>query len=348
MRRITVLSLLLVAAAAVVAASLAVGGVGRGGGSSPPARPRVGSPPVPVLSGAQAITLQFERVVRAVQPSVVQIETSEGLGSGIVFDTKGHIVTNAHVIGSAKKFAVTLYNGQTLPATLVGSFPPEDIGVIDVNQKGLQPAAWARSSAVGEIVLAVGNPLGLRASVTQGIVSAVGRLGEEGGGVVLPDTIQTSAAINPGNSGGALVNLRAEVVGIPTLGAVNPEVGTPAAGIGFAISSRRALFIARQLIATGRVSNTGRAFLGVRVGQAAGAPGVVIADVIAGSPAAKARLRVGDAIVSVAGQPTPDPQALASVLATKRPGQTVKVTTASPNGRRRTVSVTLGELPAGG
>jgi putative serine protease PepD len=350
MRRISllsVLSLLLVSAAAVVAALVAVG-VGRGGGSSASARSAVGPPPVPVLPGAQALTLQFERVVRAVQASVVQIETSQGLGSGIVFDTKGHIVTNAHVIGSAKKFTVTLYNGKRLQATLVGSFPPEDIGVIDVNQKGLQPAAWVRSSAVGEIVLAVGNPLGLRASVTQGIVSAVGRLGEEGGGIVLPNTIQTSAAINPGNSGGALVNLRGEVVGIPTLGAVNPQAGTPAAGIGFAISSSRALFIARQLIATGRVSNSGRAFLGVRVGQAPGAPGVVIAAVIAGSPAAKAGLHVGDAIVSVAGQQTPDPQTLASVLATKRPEQIVKMTTASPNGRRRSVSVTLAELPAGG
>src|SRR5207244_9340055 len=128
--------------------------------------------------------------------------------------------------------------GKRLSGTLVASFPPEDIGVIDVHARGLRPAAWARSSdvKVGSIVMAIGNPLGLRASVTQGIVSGVGRLGQEGGGIVLPDTIQTSAAINPGNSGGALVNLRGEMVGIPTLAAENPEVGAPAAGIGFAIS----------------------------------------------------------------------------------------------------------------
>ncbi|HZP30188.1 MAG TPA: trypsin-like peptidase domain-containing protein, partial [Acidimicrobiia bacterium] len=224
---------------------------------------------------------------------------------------------------------------------------PEDIGVIDIDAKNLRPISWATSTKVGEIVMAIGNPLGLRASVTQGIISAVGRLGEEGGGIVLPDTVQTSAPINPGNSGGALVNLRGQMVGIPTLAAVNPDAGTPANGIGFAISSNRALFIAKQLIANGRVSNTGRAYLGVRVGQALGAPGVVIAEVIAGSPAARAGLQVGEAIVSVAGTATPDPQTLASVLATKKPGTKVEVVAASPDGARRTVQVTLGQLPGG-
>src|SRR3954447_17918526 len=164
--------MLVAAAAALVAIGAALG--------SGSARQKT-TAPVPVISGAQAISLQFERVVRAVEPSVVQIETSQGLGSGVIFDTAGHIVTNAHVIGTAKKFTVTLFDGTRLPATLVGSFPPEDIGVIDVNASGLQPAAWAQSSKlqVGAIVMAVGNPLGLRASVTQGIVSAVGRLGEE-------------------------------------------------------------------------------------------------------------------------------------------------------------------------
>jgi putative serine protease PepD len=335
---------------AVIVAALAAGlGIAatRGGSSQPANVAQAGSTraTVPVLPGAQQLSLQFERVVRAVEPSVVQIETAQGLGSGVILDTQGHIVTNAHVIGSSKTFTVTLFNGNSVRGTLVGSFPPEDIGVIHIDAKDLRPATWARAATVGEIVMAVGNPLGLRASVTQGIVSAVGRLGEEGGGIVLPDTIQTSAAINPGNSGGALVDLRGQTVGIPTLAAINPEVGTPAGGIGFAISSNRALFIARQLVASGHVSTTGRAFLGVRVGQAAGAPGVVIADVISGSPAAKAGLKVGEAIVSVDGVATPDPQTLASVLATKKPGDSVSVTLASPSGGRRTVQVTLGELP---
>jgi putative serine protease PepD len=218
-------ALLVLALAVVVLATLLGVAATRGGTSN---APTTASAPVPVIPGAQALTLQFERVVQAVEPSVVQIETTQGLGSGVILDAQGHIVTNAHVIGSARTFTVTLYNGSRLPGTLVASFPPEDIGVVKIEAKQLRPIGWASSTKVGEIVMAIGNPLGLRASVTQGIVSAVGRLGQEGGGIVLPDTVQTSAPINPGNSGGALVNLRGQMVGIPTLGAVNPEVGTPA------------------------------------------------------------------------------------------------------------------------
>jgi len=337
------------AAAAALAATAVGVGLGWGARAATPRAAAPVSAPVPVLPGAEALTQQFERVVRAVEPSVVEIETRQGLGSGIVFDTQGHIVTNAHVIGRAKSFTVTLFNAKQLHGTLVGSFPPEDVGVIQVHASGLRPAVWAPagSAHVGSIVMAIGNPLGLRASVTQGIVSAVGRQGEEGGGIVLPDTIQTSAAINPGNSGGALVDLAGRVVGIPTLGALNPEAGAPAAGIGFAISSSRALFIARQLIRSGHVSSTGRAFLGIRVGEVPGAPGVVIAALVPNGPAAKAGLHVGDAIVSIAGRPTPDPETLASVLATKKPGDVVTVVTTSPSGGRRTFHVKLAELPGG-
>jgi S1-C subfamily serine protease len=141
------------------------------------------------------------------------------------------------------------------------------------------------------------------------------------------------------------VDLRGQVVGIPTLAAINPEAGTPAAGIGFAISSDRALFIARQLIASGHVSSTGRAYLGVRVAQSEGAPGVVVASVDRGTPAARSGIRAGEAIVSVDGRRTPTPQALATVLATKRPGQTVTLKLASPTAPARTVRVRLGQLP---
>jgi putative serine protease PepD len=332
---------------AVIAGAAGVLGTFYGLASGNASAPAPSRASVPVLPGAEALTLQFERVVRAVEPSVVQIQTSQGLGSGVILDTQGHIVTNAHVIGSAKTFTVTLFNGRRVPGKLVGSFAPEDIGVIDVDAKGLRPIGWARAAAVGEIVMAIGNPLGLRASVTQGIVSAVGRLGQEGGGIVLPDTVQTSAAINPGNSGGALVNLHGQVIGIPTLAAINPEVGTPASGIGFAISSNRALFIAQQLVESGRVSTTGRAFLGLRVATAPGAPGVVIAGVVAGSPAAKAGLSAGEALVAVGGQPTPDPETLATVLARRKPNETVSVVVADQDGRRRTVRLKLAQLPGG-
>jgi putative serine protease PepD len=186
-------------------------------------------------------------------------------------------------------------------------------------------------------------------------VSATGRTVSEppspqSPGVTLPNAIQTSAPINPGNSGGALVNLDRKVVGIPTLAAVDPEAGGPAPGIGFAIPSNQVKRIADQLVATGRVTDSGRAALGVRVttvvdpqGQPQGA-GVV--QVTPGGPAAKAGLRPGDIIVSVDGQETPTTDALGAVLAGLRPGQTVPVVV-QRGGSQNKVQVTLGELGAG-
>ena len=171
-------------------------------------------------SVAEQLQQEYEGVVNAVEPSVVQIQTSEGLGSGIVFDSKGDIVTNNHVVGTAKTFKVTLASGKQVSGTLVGTFAPDDLAVIHVDAAGLKAARFADSSKlqVGQIALAVGNPLGFRSSVTDGIVSALGRTVSEPGGATLPNAIQTSAAINPGNSGGALVDLDGAVIGIPTLG----------------------------------------------------------------------------------------------------------------------------------
>jgi len=288
-------------------------------------------------------------VVKTVSPSVVLIQTADGLGSGEVYDTKGNIVTNAHVIGSATSFVVTTSSGKQLDGTLVGSFPPDDLAVIRVNGAGLQPAKFGDSSKLepGETVLAIGNPLGLEGSVTSGIVSALGRVVNEGpGGATLPDAIQTSAPINPGNSGGALVDLASEVVGIPTLAALSPGSQAPAPGIGFAISSNRAKVIADQLVATGRVTNSGRAYLGIEGGATTGGEGVLVVAVTPGGPAAQAGITAGTLITSVAGKPTPGPSQLAEVLATLNPGQTVPVTVVPPHsGVRTTINVTLGELP---
>jgi putative serine protease PepD len=215
--------------------------------------------PSPAASPAIANALQrdFVSVVSRVSPSVVVIETATGLGSGIVFDGKGDIVTNNHVVSGSTKFTVTLADGRKLDGTLVGTYPAGDLAVIRVSATGLRPAIFGDSTklVVGDIVLAVGNPLGLDSSVTQGIVSAIGRTVPESSAVTLPDVIQTSAEINPGNSGGALVNLAGDVVGIPTLTALDPEFGdTAAPGIGFAISSNVAVDVANQLIATGEVT----------------------------------------------------------------------------------------------
>jgi putative serine protease PepD len=210
---------------------------------------------VPESRGAAAVERQFVDVVDHVSPQVVQIQTNGGLGSGIVYDDRGDIVTNAHVTANATRFRVTLSNGDRHAATLVGSDSAKDLAVLHISGATLAPAAFADSSAVhsGDIVFAIGNPLGLQSSVTQGIVSSVNRSVSEGDGVTLSQAIQTSAEINPGNSGGALVDLSGRVIGIPTLAALDPEFGdTQAPGIGFAIPANTVQQVADRLIAGGR------------------------------------------------------------------------------------------------
>lgn len=301
----------------------------------------------------------FVHVIQRVLPSVVEIRTSSGLGSGVVFDGKGDIVTNAHVVGNASKFKV-LPSGSAspLPATLVGTYRPDDLAVIKVRgDRNLPPATFGNSSRLqaGDLVLAIGNPLGLASSVTEGIVSAVGRTVTEpaksgSSGAALPNMIQTSAAINPGNSGGALVNLAGQVMGIPTLAATDQQLGGGAApGIGFVISSDMVTSIARQLISSGHVTNSGRAELGVEVTTVlrdnGAAEGAGVVSVTPGGPAAKAGIRPGDVITAVHGTATPNTQALTTVLANLGPGQPVKVKLIRSNGSTSTVNVTLAQLP---
>ena len=310
-------------------------------------------------SGAAAqLENAYQQVIKEVLPSVVEIRTEQALGSGVIYDKLGDIVTNAHVVGSATTFQVQLAGrANSVHATLRGTYDASDLAVIRLDDaSAVQPASFGRSAdlRVGDLVLAMGNPLGLASSVTNGIVSALGRTvsepqGQGSPGATIPDAIQTSAPINPGNSGGALVDMNAQVVGIPTLAAVDPESGSAAPGIGFAISSDTVRRIAPQLIATGKVTDSGRAALGVRVSTVTdpqGQPqGVGVASVTPGGPAAKAGIQPGDVIVSVAGQPTPTTQALADVLANLRVGQTVTVGLLR-NGSQSTttVQVTLGQL----
>jgi putative serine protease PepD len=207
-------------------------------------------------ANASAVQTQFVDVVDRVSPQVVQIQTSQGLGSGVVYDDRGDIVTNAHVTANARRFTVTLSDGKRHPGTLVGTDPGNDLAVIHVSGATPAPATFADSSGVqsGDLVFAIGNPLGLQSSVTQGIVSSLNRSVSEGNGVNLSDVIQTSAEINPGNSGGALVDLSGRVIGIPTLAALDPEFGnTQAPGIGFAIQSSTVTRVASRLIGTATV-----------------------------------------------------------------------------------------------
>jgi putative serine protease PepD len=278
---------------------------------------------------------------------VVLIQHEAGLGSGVVYDEQGHIVTNAHVVGEATEFMVMTADGDRFEATLVGSFAPNDLAVIEVEGGDLQPATFAPSAEleVGDIVMAVGNPLGLQSSVTEGIISALGRTLTGPDRAALPNLIQTSAAINPGNSGGALVDLDGRVVGVPTLGARDPNSGGAAPGIGFAIPSDSVTSLADQLIESGRVTASGRAYLGIEAAEVRGAQGVLVFAVQPGSPAAEAGIEPGVLITSIAGQPTPAVAALSTVLANQQPGETVTVETLSRDGDTGSVEVTLGELP---
>jgi S1-C subfamily serine protease len=234
----TTVAVAVAAAAVIVVAVLAIAGVFNSGDSD-------------VAGGLQA---KFTRIVRTMSPRVVEIRTSTALGSGIVYDTHGDIVTNAHVVGNARNVKVRLSDGSTHAGTVVGASTGNDLAIVRLTGASPQPAAFANSSKlqVGDLALAIGNPLGLASSVSQGIVSSTGRSVSEGNGVTLHSAIQTSAAINPGNSGGALVDLSAQVIGIPTLAAIDPQIGNSAApGIGFAIPSDTVRRVADQLIAAG-------------------------------------------------------------------------------------------------
>jgi putative serine protease PepD len=328
-------------ALAALAAALVLAGCGASTATS------AATPAAEVKPSALAMQQQFVQVVKQVGPSVVLIRTDQGLGSGIIFDANGDIVTNAHVVAGSSGFQVTLANGRQHSAQLVGTFPADDLAVLHVDAGGLQPASFADSSElqVGDVALAIGNPLGLQSSVTEGIVSALGRTVNEDNGVALPDVIQTSAPINPGNSGGALVDLEGQVIGIPTLAATDPQLGGSAApGIGFAIPSNTVRDIAGQLIGQGKVTNSHRAWLGVQV-AATTSRGLLVAKVVPGGPAARAGIRAGELVTAVQGTATPDPATLADVLAGLHPGQQVRVTVAHPDGTRRTVRVTLGQYP---
>ena len=220
---------------------------------------------LPALAGT---TLEQLRVAVAakVRPTVVEViapvANGKAIGSGELIDAHGYIVTNNHVIRGARTVQVILYDGTNIPATIAGTDPSDDLAVLKIRppQEKLTVITLGDSSKlhVGQEVLAVGNPLGINETVTHGIVSALGRTVSEGqSGPVIHNAIQTDAPINPGNSGGALVDLQGNLVGIPTLTALDPEFHTPASGVGFAIPSNRVGVVVPEIIKTGKVTPTG-------------------------------------------------------------------------------------------
>ncbi|MDZ7749361.1 MAG: trypsin-like peptidase domain-containing protein [Halofilum sp. (in: g-proteobacteria)] len=267
------------------------------------------------------------------------------LGSGVVVDPDGFVITNHHVVADAEEIAVVLGDGRRHAAELVGTDPETDLAVLQVEATGLAAVERAPPGdlRVGDVVLAIGNPFGVGQAVTLGIVGATGR--DRLGLSTFEDFIQHDAAINPGNSGGALVNPAGELVGINT--AIFSRSGG-SQGIGFAIPVDMALEVSRQLRRHGRVI---RGWLGVQAEdlpatEAAGrTPGLRVAGVFADGPADRAGLRRGDILLAVAGEPLPDVETLLRVTTGTPPGMPVEVAFRR-DGERRTVTARLAQRPA--
>ena len=270
--------------------------------------------------------------------------TAQAQGSGFVYDTSGHVVTNAHVVDGAQSIRVTFSNGKTYDATPVGTDASTDLAVLKVDAPAsvLVPLTLGDSAevAVGDTVVAIGSPFGLENSVTTGIVSALGRSMEAPNGFTINGSIQTDAAINHGNSGGPLLDLNGRVIG------VNAQIASESGGndgVGFAIPSNTVGSIAKQLIADGSVRH---AYLGVSVTEPSGdTAGVQVADVRSDSPAEDAGLALGDVVTSVDGDAVTTTQELQDAVDARQPGDKIIVDYLR-GGASRTVTVTLGTRPS--
>jgi S1-C subfamily serine protease len=316
-------------------------------------------------AGSQATTSQDAAVIATAQnfqPSVVQInvttEKGSGLGSGTIIDSRGYIVTNYHVVEGAKSITVDLYDGTQLPGKLTGVDPFDDLALVQITPPQHMDVAKIGDSStlqVGQTVIAIGNPLGITQTVTGGIVSALGRNVPEGaGGGYILNSIQMDAAINPGNSGGALVDLKGELVGVPTLTIINPQFESPASGIGFSIPSSRVGFIVPQLIQSGKVTDSGLGYLGIEgttvttkiaaENQFPVNEGALIVNVTTGGPADRAGLKVGEIIVQIDNTKITDMSELSSYVLSKSPGTQVTLQVYQGN-QLQTARVTLGTFP---
>lgn len=306
--------------------------------------------------------LSTVEVVQILTPSVVQIVTetvtmgfanqtipSRGVGTGVIIDEGGYILTNNHVIDGAVSITVTLNNGISAPAELVGGDFSTDLAIIRIEVEDLSAAQLGDSSElqVGEDVIAIGHALGLEGgpTVSKGVVSAIGRSIDTDNQTTIVDLIQTDASINPGNSGGPLVNNMAEVVGI------NTAIIEGSQGIGFSINIDDAKVVASQLIETGYVN---RGFLGVTpvnltpgIAEQLGLPitqGVILARVLSGTPAEIAGLKPEDVIVKLGDEDIANNGELSKFLIAHLPGETIDVVIV--RGRAElTTSITLGERP---
>jgi serine protease Do len=342
-----------------------------GANQSAPEGTQSGAPQGQAVPGLLATGVRD--IAQHVRPAIVQITNQQmqfdqanqpfavpsGVGSGVIYDNQGHILTNNHVIEAAQQLLVTLPDGRAFPAKLSGADPQTDLAVIQISANNLPVAQLGDSQQlqVGDWVVAIGNALALPGgpTVTVGVVSALGRTVQEPGsnntstGPFLFDVIQTSAPINPGNSGGALVNLQGQVIGINTLVAGQAEPGVQAQGIGFAISTAAAKPIADELVTNGRVVHASIGITYVPLNPAVAAQigtsqtqGVVIVRPVTGGPAAQAGLRRGDVITNIDNTQLKEESDLARAIAQHKPGD--KVTLSVVRGNQKVqIPVTLGE-----
>jgi S1-C subfamily serine protease len=327
--------------------------------STPPApvapAPSTPTAPVTVQTAAAALSVSYRSAVERAAPSVVTVHSArigtrgplglggrqllnQGLGSGVLIDSAGYVVTNNHVVQDATELVVTLSDGSSRATKLVGVDPDTDLALLKIDATGLRAITIGdiKDLAVGDVVLAVGNPLGVGQTVTQGIVSAVARKGL--GINPIESFIQTDAAINPGNSGGALIDTAGRLVGINS--AILSR-GGGSEGIGFAIPIDIAQKVVDSLQKNGRVT---RGYLGVSTSPGPGGKGALVVAVQPGGPADRAGLRKGDVIVRLGERVIDEPQDLAGATMEFEPGSKVPVERVR-DGRPAAVQVELGRRP---
>lgn len=294
------------------------------------------------MVSARELSAAFRHAARAIESSVVHIITEQptrrgfraqtGVGSGVILDARGYILTNFHVVQQGRMITVRLSDGRTAQAEMVGGFEETDLAVLKIDLPGLRPASFGDSEAigVGEWVLAVGSPFGFEQTVTAGIISAKGRgqidpQASNDGPTRFQEFLQTDAAINPGNSGGALVDSAGHLVGINT--AIYSRSGG-SLGIGFAIPVSIARNVLTQIVSTGEVI---RGWVGVEIQDLtpelaesfgfADARGTLIAGVLRGSPAERAGIRPGDVLIELDGAAVRDPKTMLDMVAALPPGR---------------------------
>jgi S1-C subfamily serine protease len=304
---------------------------------TPRAEPAESTAPVQVISpGSEPVAA----VADALSPSVVQIETGSGVGSGVIYDSDGLIITAAHVVEGGADVTVRLADGTRIPGEVVGADERTDVAVVRVERDGLPAATLAVGVPlrVGQLTVAIGSPFGLEGSVTAGVVSAIDRSIPTQGGVSMT-MIQTDAPINPGNSGGALADARGRVIGINdsirTTNGVN-------SGVGFAIPIDIAAQVAGALV---RGEEPALGFLGISGTEpSSGGPGVLVGEVTSGGPAASAGIRQGDLITRYGGEAIEGMSELGSLIRRTAPGTVVSLEVVR-DGREMQIDVRIGQAP---